>query len=171
MRPTIMEVNVNTFNENIDKIKKYVGNKTIMPVIKANAYGTYINKNIDVINQFDIVAVALVDEAKELRNLGYEKEIFVLNQPYFEEIDDIIKYGITIGISDNIFLDKILEIKENIKVHLEIETGMNRTGIKVEDLKNFVDRIKEKQNLITRLCRCHIWLLFPYILVFLLGKG
>ena len=36
-----------------------------MPVIKAAAYGTYINKCIDVINEFDIVAVAVVDEAVE----------------------------------------------------------------------------------------------------------
>lgn len=156
MRPTIMEVNIDKFNKNINKIKKYVGNKILMPIIKANAYGTYINKNIDIINKFDIVAVAIVDEAIELRKLGYKNEIFILNQPYFEEIENIIKYNITIGISDNIFLEEILKIKKNIKVHLEIETGMNRTGIKIENLKEFVDKIKHKQNIIVEGCYTHL---------------
>ena len=51
-----------------------------MPVIKANAYGTHINFMKEVIEKFDIVAVALVDEAVELRKHGFSKEIFVLNQ-------------------------------------------------------------------------------------------
>lgn len=136
MRPTVMEVDTNEFNNNIEKIKNYVENKTLMPVIKANAYGTYINKDIDVINKFNIVAVALVDEAIELRKNGYKNEIFVLNQPYFEEIENIVKYDVTVGISDDLFLEKILNINDNIKVHIEIETGMNRTGVKIENLKN-----------------------------------
>lgn len=156
MRPTVMEVDIDKFNKNINKIKKYVGDKIIMPIIKANAYGTYINKNIDIINRFDIVAVAMVDEAIELRNLGYENEIFVLNQPYFEEIENIIKYNITIGISDNYFLEKMLTIEKNVKVHLEIETGMNRTGIKIENLKNFVNRIKKNKNIIVEGCYTHL---------------
>ena len=138
MRPTVMEVDTNEFNNNIEKIKNYVGNKTLMPVIKANAYGTYINKDIDVINKFNIVAVALVDEAIELRKNGYKNEIFVLNQPYFEEIENIVKYDVTVGISDDLFLEKILNINDNIKVHIEIETGMNRTGVKIENLKKYI---------------------------------
>lgn len=156
MRPTVMEVDTNEFNNNIEKIKNYVGNKTLMPVIKANAYGTYINKDIDVINKFNIVAVALVDEAIELRKNGYKNEIFVLNQPYFEEIENIVKYDITVGLSDDLFLDKILNINDNIKVHIEIETGMNRTGVKLENLKKYIDKIKQKSNIIVEGCYTHL---------------
>ena len=84
-RCSVLEVNLNNFIDNVEVIQKYVGDsKKIMPIIKANAYGTYINKRLDIINRFDIVAVALVEEAVELRELGYEKEIFVFNQPYVE---------------------------------------------------------------------------------------
>ena len=72
-----MEVNLNNFKKNVESISNYVGNKEIMPVIKANGYGTYINKRIDVINDFNIVAVAIVDEAVELRRLGYDKDIVI----------------------------------------------------------------------------------------------
>lgn len=94
-RPTVLEVNVDNAKYNINQIKKIVGdNITIMPVIKANGYGSYINKKLEFLNDFDIVAVAIVDEGIELRKLGYKKEIFILNQPYIDEIDKIIEYDL-----------------------------------------------------------------------------
>ena len=147
MRTTVMEVDINKFKENIKMIKEYVGNKKIMPVIKANAYGTHINKILDVINEFDIVAVAFVSEAVELRKLGYEKEVFVLNQPDINEIEEIIKYDIIIGLSSVEFLEGLKNIKSTMKVHLEIETGMNRTGIKVEELYDYIDKINDTKNI------------------------
>ena len=90
-RQTYLEVNLSNFKHNIKEIKKIHQNKEIIPVIKANAYGTYINKRLDIINEFNIVAVAIVEEAIYLRELGYKKDILVLNQPYIEEINDIIQ--------------------------------------------------------------------------------
>ena len=142
MRQTKLEIDINKFKENIDSIKKFT-NKEIMPVIKANGYGTYINKRLDVINEFNIVAVALVHEGVALREEGYEKEIFILNQPAIEDIEQIEKYNLTIGLSSKEFLENILD--KDIKVHLEIETGMNRTGIKLEDLDYFINIISNSK--------------------------
>ena len=91
-RQSYLEINKDAFLNNVKAIQEYVGNKKLMPVIKGNAYGTYINKKLELIKDFDIVAVAIVQEAVELRNLGYKNEIFVLNQPYIEDIPNIIKY-------------------------------------------------------------------------------
>ena len=142
MRATKLEIDINKYLNNIKKIKKYT-NKEIMPVIKGNAYGTYINKRIDIINKFNIVAVALVDEGINLREDGYKNEIFILNQPSIDELDLIEKYNLTIGLSSKEFLEKSLD--RNIKVHLEIETGMNRTGIKLEELDYFINRINNSK--------------------------
>lgn len=145
-RCSVLEVNLDNFLFNVDSIKKYIGKDImIMPVIKANAYGTYINKRLDIINRFDIVAVALIKEAVDLRELGYEKEIFVLNQPYLEDIDDIIKYDITIGISDKDFVLELGKRKENVKVHIEIDSGMGRTG--VLELSSFIDEVRKCSNI------------------------
>ena len=143
MRANVLEVSKSTFLNNIDKIKAFVGNKEIMPVIKANAYGTYLNKDLEILNKFNIVAVALVEEAIELRELGYKKEIFVLNQPSISDIKDIIKHKLTIGLSSKEFLEEVMDKK--IKVHLEIETGMNRTGIKLVDLEKFIKKVKKSK--------------------------
>jgi len=136
MRPSYMEIDLNKYLNNIHKIKKFIGpNINLIPVIKANGYGTYINKS-NIINNFNIVAVALVEEAIELRNNGYKNDILVLNQPSIKEIDNIFKYQITPSICNNEFLDELIKRNKEIKVHIEIDTGMGRTGIKDLSLIN-----------------------------------
>lgn len=138
-RPAYLEINLNNLQYNINQIQKKVGNNVkIMPVIKASGYGTYINKRLDVINQFDIVAVANVDEAVELRELGFEKEIFVLNSPFESEIEKIIKYNIVVGISSYGFAEKLAETNKEITVHVEIGTGMGRTGVHPYRIEKFL---------------------------------
>lgn len=146
-RPTVLEVDLNAFKYNVEQIKKYIGSKEIMPVMKANAYGTYINKCLKVIKDFTILAVATVDEGKELRCLGYKNNILVLNQPAVEELKKIIKYNLTVGLSSKKFLDDLLKTKDKVKVHLEIETGMSRTGINLQDLSSYLDKLLKNKNI------------------------
>ena len=156
MRPTVLEIDKNKLINNINMIKKYVNNKEIMPIIKASGYGTYINKDLKILNMFNIVGVALSCEAKEIRDIGYKKEIFVLNQPSFDEIDEILENNITIGLSSIEFLKQLDKINKTIKVHLEIETGMNRTGIKLEDLEDFIKQVKNNKKIIVEGVYTHL---------------
>ena len=141
-RPTRLEVNLDNFQYNVEQIKKKLQPGTqIMPVIKANAYGTYINTRIDLLDQFPIVAVAIVDEGRNLRKLGYKKEILVLNQPAIEEIEEIQENNLVIGLSSKEFLEELEKRKLPIRVHLEIETGMGRTGISIEELEEIEKKL------------------------------
>ena len=143
-----MEIDLNAFEYNIRKIQEYVGKDVkIIPVIKANGYGTYINKCIDLINKFEIVALATIDEGKELRQLGYKNEIFILNQPYKDEIEKIDKYKLTIGVSSNNFIEALGSFNSNFNVHVEIGTGMGRTGINPKRVEKFINTIKNYDNI------------------------
>lgn len=156
MRATIMEVDIEKLNYNISEIQKYVGNKKIMPIVKANAYGTYINKRVDILNNFNIIAVAIVDEAIEIRKLGYDKDIFILNQPAMEDIPDILEYNLTIGLSSVEFLEELTNIQNEIKVHIEIETGMNRTGVQIDKLQQYIAKLKQNNNIIVEGVYTHL---------------
>ncbi|MBP3707223.1 MAG: alanine racemase [Clostridia bacterium] len=138
-RPTILEINLDNFKFNISQIKKNVGKDVeIMPVIKANGYGTYVNKRLDILNMFNIVAVATVDEGVYIRNLGYEKDIFLLNQAYETEIDKIIDNNIIVGVSSKKFMLKLAEYDKMVNIHIEIGTGMGRTGIHPDRVEEFI---------------------------------
>ena len=146
-RQTILQVSTKAFFRNINNIQSYVKDKKLMPVIKANAYGTYINKNLDLIKNFDIVAVAMVSEGIELRKIGYKNEIFVLNQPFMEDIDNIEKYNLTVGVASIEFIRIISRCNYKFNVHLEIETGMGRTGIEIKELEEILSEIKTYSNI------------------------
>ncbi len=147
-RPTIMEINVNNFKHNIEQIKNKLNpNTIIMPIMKANAYGTYINTRLDIVNEFQIIGLATVDEGVEMRNLGYEKEIFILNQPAASEIGKISENNLIIGISSKEFLQEIQKQSKEIRVHIEIETGMGRTGITLEQIPSFMKQINQSNRI------------------------
>ena len=148
MRAANLEISLDNFKHNMKVIQEYVGaGITMMPVIKANAYGTYINKRLDIINDYEIVAVAMAEEAKVLRNDGYKGEILILNQPDKDDIDLILKQNVSVGVSDIEFLKHLISKKDRVKVHLELETGMGRTGIRIEDIETFCFYIKENPNI------------------------
>ena len=141
-RATKMIIDLNAFRENMKNIEKIAKGKTLIPVVKAMGYGTHINERVDILNDYNIVAVAIADEGMRLRDCSYNGEILILNQPCIDEIDEILENNLTVGLSSFDFLNRLVEIKRDIHVHLEIETGMNRTGIKLEDIAKFVEIIK-----------------------------
>ena len=145
MRPTRLEVDIHKFLENVNQIQKYVEGKQVMPVLKANAYGTYINSRINIIRKFPIVAVALVDEGVSLRKIGYCGDILILNQPSKEEIPMITENSLTVGLSEISFLESCIQENASFPIHIEIETGMNRTGVPISQLENFLDALKKSK--------------------------
>ena len=147
-RPTVLEVSLDNFKYNIEQIRRFLKPETaIMPVIKADGYGTHINTRLDIINEFDIVAVAIVDEGEVLRKLGYTKDIFVLNQPYVSEIEKIEENNLVVGICSEDFLEEAKKKNSKLRVHIEIETGMGRTGVDFNNLDSFIEKLKEIQNI------------------------
>lgn len=148
LRPTIMEIDEKAFLYNISSIQEYVGEKIkLMPVIKANAYGTFLNTRTKILNKFDIVAIAVAFESVQLRGDGYKNDIFLLNQPSIYEIETLIKNNVTIGVSDKAFIKEVGKTKKNIKVHIEIDTGMGRTGIQSEETEDFIKYIQNFDNI------------------------
>ena len=87
-RQTIMEINVDDFKDNYNELNRLAlkKGKKVLPVLKANGYGTYVNKCPELISQFDIIGLAMCLEAIELRNKGYSNDILILNEPYKEDI-------------------------------------------------------------------------------------
>ena len=153
MRPTVMEVNLEDFKYNINNIKKYINKDVLlMPVVKANGYGTYINLS-PILDDFKIVCVALVDEGVFLRENGYKGDILVINQPDITEVNEVFKYNLIVGLSDEEFLKEMVKFDDKFRVHIEIDTGMGRTGIR--DL-SLVNELKKYPNIIVEGVYSHL---------------
>ena len=113
--------------------------RPLMAVIKADAYGhgykevASFLKDIDYIEMF---AVATLQEAIELRELGINKGILILGAipTSKEDIDLAIKYDISLTMVSVAYLkllDHLIDKGQTLKVHIKLDTGMHRIGLKI----------------------------------------
>lgn len=88
-------------------------------------------KDIDYIEMF---AVATLQEAIELRELGINKGILILGAipTSKEDIDLAIKYDISLTMVSVAYLkllDHLIDKGQTLKVHIKLDTGMHRIGL------------------------------------------
>lgn len=139
---------------NIRAIQSFIGTKyTLIPVVKADMYGIGIHNILAIIHlsECDIIAVAHIAEALEIRSLGYDKDILVLIQPSLSELNEIIDKNISISCGDISFFRECQSIcqikKKSIKMHIEIDVGMGRTGLSTNEVEVFITHIPKCNNI------------------------
>lgn len=146
-----IEIKKDSIKNNVDLVKSIIGNSTILSaVIKGNAYGhgtTLMVKafeNVNV-NHFSVYSSA---EAKDaLKAKSNTSTIMIMGIIGEDDYLWVIENNIEFYISNLEVLQKAIyySIKANKKarIHIDIETGMNRTGLTYKDLKKAVLIIKE----------------------------
>lgn len=134
-RKTYVEVNIDNLKSNVKNMVNYYKDyKYYFGVVKGNCYGhgiTYvINELID--SGINYLAVSSLEEAIEVRNVNEDIPILILEPIHLEFIDICIKNNITITVHDYNYAKELLKLKLNnkIKIHLKIDSGMNRLGFK-----------------------------------------
>lgn len=106
----------------------------IMAVVKANAYGhgSYEVSKAVIENGADYLAVAIIDEAIELRELGIDKPILILGYTPIEYVKEIVKYDLTQTVFELKYAYELSREAYNqgkkAKIHVKIDTGMGRIG-------------------------------------------
>ena len=134
------EIHLDRFRHNLSAIKDYVGENTkVMAVIKADAYGCGVNEisKAAVANGADYLAVACVDEAKQIRRNGIDLPILILGATPLECVEDLFAYDIIPAV----FEEKLPEAISNyakahnktLKIHIKVDTGMGRLGFPYYD--------------------------------------
>jgi len=143
MRPTFLEVDLNQLKQNIENIRAHVAPAKIMPMVKANAYGHGIEGVAPFIEPYvDYFGVALVEEGIQLRQLGITKPILVAGGTLIEQLPLFIKHDLTLtGSSLDLLIaaEQLAEsTRQRIKVHLKIDTGMERVGVHEYEAEEFL---------------------------------
>ena len=146
-----IEINLDNLENNIKQIKNIISSQTkIMAVVKANAYGhgmIEISKKLNQVGVTDF-AVATLEEGIILREAGIKGNILILGYTNFNNIDYLLKYNLIQTIVDYEYAKRInqMDLKEKLKVHIKINTGMNRIGESYKNIDKLID-IYQMQNL------------------------
>ncbi len=157
MRNTYLEIDTKAIKYNIESIQKHVGEGvSLFPVIKADAYGTGVASTKEALAQTGIktVVVAIVDEALELKRNGFTQDIIILNGLSLantSELCQVVELGLIPAVSLVEIAEKLNDIAKALgriqKIHIELETGMGRTGVKKEDMLAFVRKLSSLGNI------------------------
>lgn len=125
------------YNSNI--ISKKSKNKTICPVIKANAYGMGVESITKILIEIGHKRffLANISEGIEIRKKFEDIEIYILNCGHPFNINVLKKYNL-IPVLNNIedvkiWTNNVLK-QESCIIH--IDTGMNRLGLSYSDVSN-----------------------------------
>jgi alanine racemase len=134
VRATWAEVNLTRLEYNLNAIRQRVTPSKVMLVVKANAYGhglVEVSKTLAA--KTDYVGVAVLEEGILLRELGIKAPIIVLGGIWRDQIARYLQYDLTPTASSVERLEQIDAVAGQMgvraKVHLKIDTGMERIGI------------------------------------------
>lgn len=129
-RNTLAHINLNNLSSNVKNvIRKYYGYKYYIGVVKADCYGHNGYKVIDTIikSGCNYLAVSSLEEGIVIRK-KFDIPILCLGIIDSKYIDIAIKNNIDITVTNIEYLRKIKD--KNATIHLKVDTGMNRLGIK-----------------------------------------
>ncbi|WP_104371056.1 alanine racemase [Desulfocucumis palustris] len=147
-RPVWAEVNLPAISQNLRRVKALLKPGTAFcAVVKADAYGhgapavarTALEAGAD------RLAVAILGEALELRRSGFDSPILILGYTPPEQASLVVAHGLTqtvFSIEDARALSAAARSAgTKAKVHIKIDTGMSRIGIKPEDAGQFAEAL------------------------------
>jgi alanine racemase len=135
IRPTRVEVDLGQLGRNLQAIRQHVGAAKVMAVVKANAYGHGL---VPVAREMvkggaDSLGVALLEEAVLLREAGITAPILVFGGIAETQIPIFIRHDLTLTAPSidklNLIDNAAAAMGVTARVHLKIDTGMERLGI------------------------------------------
>ena len=153
-----LEISRNKIEKNLEKIRGI--NENIIYVLKDDAYGLGIENILPILieNGCDYYAVAYIEEALEIKRISRERfskevNVMMLNYTEVEDIKIAIENGIELTIYslfqfreyEKIFSEILEEGKNNIKIHIKLNTGMNRLGFDGDEIEELCGILKRFQ--------------------------
>jgi alanine racemase len=152
IRPTLVEVDLARLTANYQAIKRHVAPAQVMPILKANAYGHGLVRVAEHMGALgaDYLGVAVLEEGILLRERGIQTPILVLGGIMGNQVPFFLKHNLTLTASS---IEKLLQIDQTAaamgvtaRVHLKIDTGMERIGVHYYSAPELLERTLSCRN-------------------------
>ena len=148
-RDSWVEINIGNLAHNAQEIRKNVPAGTkLLAVVKADSYGhgSVMLAPTLLASGFDMLGVASIDEGVDLRNAKINAEILVLGAVPVWAIETAIENNIAIPIFSDAHIEACKQAYRRTgakpKVHVKIDTGMNRIGIGYDKAIDFIKKVQ-----------------------------
>ena len=143
--PTWIEVDLTQFRKNLAIIRNHVGKSKFCLPVKANAYGHGLVgiAKAAAAEGVDCLGVSCLREGVSLRQAGILTPILVLGAIHEEQVDDLIHFHLEFTISSPFKADLVAKKRPGkCRVHLEVDTGMQRTGVRCASALHLIQHVR-----------------------------
>lgn len=146
--PSWIEIDLAQFQRNIAAIRKMIGGRLFCLPVKANAYGHGLCEigKAAAMAGVDRLGVSCLKEGAALRLAGISLPIFVFGAIHEDQINDLIDLGLEFSISSKFKAELTAKecerLKKRCRVHLEVDTGMHRTGVRPSTALELLERLR-----------------------------
>lgn len=143
-RDSWVEINLESITHNMRQIRENSSCEKILAVVKADAYGhgSIMIAPTLLASGANMLGVASIDEGVDLRQAKIDCEILVLGAVPVWAVESALKYDLTIAIFSLEHLDACKKAFQRTgqkpKVHIKLDTGMNRIGVPFEKAVDFI---------------------------------
>lgn len=145
-RATQVLIDLHALKENYQKAKSLAPNSLAYAVIKANAYGHGLtqvaNSLVSVVDGF---AVACVDEAVLLRELGVLLPILVLEGPMgLDECQSAVDLDLQIAVHNEQQIQWLSQLDDgDLHLHMKVDSGMHRLGFAPQLVPYMISQLRK----------------------------
>lgn len=153
-RPTWVEINLDNLAFNFHSIKKFIGsNVEFMAIVKADAYGHGAVECARRLESEGVawLGVALVEEALELRENNVKSPILCLGSFWAGQEKKLLENNITPVVyqieTARLMNEAALEFGVTADIHVKIDTGMGRIGVRFSEVEKFAEEMRQFKNL------------------------
>lgn len=149
--PTWIEVDLAQFQRNVAAIRKRIGKRLFCLPVKANGYGhglVGIGRAAEAAG-IDYLGVSCLQEGIELRRAGVQIPILIFGGIHEEQIPFCIEEALDVTVSSRFKAELIAKACEAVgrfcRIHVKVDTGMRRVGVRVESAEELIRFIKEQR--------------------------
>ncbi len=144
-----VDIDLDAIRHNVNELRSVVSPSALWAVVKADGYGhgavEVARAALDAGAQG--LCVALVQEGVELRTAGVDAPILVLSEQPVDVVDDIVRYRLMATVYTVQFVDALASAAlarrvNGVPVHLKIDTGMQRVGVRPDDVADVMSAIE-----------------------------
>lgn len=144
-----IELNLDSLEHNVRFLQSCLPDKCrLMPAVKADAYGHGADIIAKELNRLGIqdFCVACISEGISLRKAGVKGQILILGYTHPSQFPLLRRYRLTQTVVDYDYADELQKSGVKCHVHIAVDTGMHRLGIRCEELEQIAS-IYEMKNL------------------------
>lgn len=148
MRQATIYIDSEALQYNLNRVKQLAPHSQIVSMVKANAYGHGVQDCLAALNATDAFGVACLEEALEIRRLGYTQPITLIEGVFTEdEMEDVIQQKLECVVHRHEQVEWLIQNKEaynalGLKVWVKLNSGMNRLGFKINEIIAVIHQLK-----------------------------